>query len=117
MLGLVPLEKILRPKTTVDKLFFLIAHVPDLHIPTSTVAFGAFAALVVLRYIKGSFKSSWIKGIPEVLIVVIVSTCAFLDAPPRLFVPWQLTGWLNLQSSARSSAGVRTASTFSALYL
>lgn len=78
MLGLVPLEKTLQPKTTVDKLFFLIEHVPDLHGPTTTVAFGAFAALVLLKYIKGLFKSGWIKGIPEVLIVVIVSTCAFL---------------------------------------
>jgi len=74
MLGLVHLEKALRPKTTLDKLFFLIEHSPDLHEPTTAVAFGAFGALVALRFIKGSFKSSWIRGIPEVLIVVIVST-------------------------------------------
>lgn len=91
MLGLVPLEKTLQPKTTVDKLFFLIEHLPDLHVPTATVAFGTFAALVLSRYIKGSFKSGWIKGIPEVLIVVIASTCAPLNLL-RLFVPWQLTG-------------------------
>ena len=89
MLGLVALEQTLRPKTTVDKLFFLIEHVPDLHGPTAAVAFGAFVALVVLRYIKGLFKSGWIRGIPEVLIVVIVSTCAFWDFL-GLFVPWQL---------------------------
>jgi len=83
MLGLVHLEKALRPKTTLDKLFFLIEHSPNLHGPTTAVAFGAFGALVALRFIKGSFKSGWIRGIPEVLIVVIVSTRAsvpfFLD--------------------------------------
>jgi len=77
MLGLAPLEKTLRPKTTMDKLFFLIENAPGLHGPTAAVAFGTFAALVALRYIKGSFKSGWIRGIPEVLIVVIFSTCAF----------------------------------------
>ena len=77
MLGLIPLEKTLLPKTTIDKLLFLIEHVPDLHGPTTTVAFGTFAALVALRYIKSLFKSGWIRGIPEVLIVVILSTCAF----------------------------------------
>ena len=77
MLGLVPLEKTLGPKTTTDKLFFLIEHVPDLHGPTAMVAFGAFAALVALRYIKGSFKSGWIRSVPEVLIIVIISTCTF----------------------------------------
>jgi len=115
MLGLVQLEKTLRPKTTMDKLFFLIENAPGLHVPTATVAFGAFAALVVLRYIKGSFKSSWIRGIPEVLIVVIVSTCTFGNFLGQ-FVSWQLTGWLELQSSVRSSIGIKTESMFSVLY-
>lgn len=76
MLGLLPLENIHRPKTTMDKIFFLVEHVPNLHTPTAMVAFGAFGALVIFKYIKGLFKSGWIRGIPEVLIVVIVSTCA-----------------------------------------
>ena len=75
MLGLIPLEKVHQPKGTIEKLFFLIEHVPDLHGPTATVAFGAFGALVLLRFFKGLFKSGWIRGIPEVLIVVVVSTC------------------------------------------
>jgi len=95
MLGLVPLEKTLQPKTTMDKLFFLVKHVPDLHGPTATVAFGAFTALVVLRYIKSCFKSGWIRGIPEVLIIVIVSTSAFGDFL-GLFVLWQLISPLEL---------------------
>ena len=87
MLGLLPIEKAHHPKTTMGKIFFLVEHVPDLHAPTTMVAFGAFGALVALKYIKGLFKSGWIRGIPEVLIVVIVSTCACggrLDS----FVPW-----------------------------
>ena len=95
MLGLSKLEKILRPKTTLDKLFFLIEHVPDSHGPTTMVAFGAFAALVALRFFKGSFKSGWIKGIPEVLIVVIVSTCEF-GLFLGLLALQQLTGRLEL---------------------
>lgn len=90
MLGLVPFEKNHRPKTTMDKIFFLIEHAADLHGPTATVAFGTLATLVVLRYIKGSFKSSWIKGIPEVLIVVIISTCTSWDFL-AIIVAWQLT--------------------------
>ena len=78
MLGLAALEKTLEPKTTLDKLAFLIEHVDDAHGLTTAVAFGTFAALAALRFIKGSFKSGWIKGIPEVLIAVIVSTCTFL---------------------------------------
>lgn len=77
MLGLIPLENIHRPKTTMDKVFFLIKHLPNLHGPTTAVAFGVFGALVASRYIKGLFKRGWIRGIPEVLIAVIVSTCAF----------------------------------------
>lgn len=105
MLGLVPFEKDHRPKTTMDKLFFLIEHTPNIHGPTTTVAFGALATLVVLRYIKSSFKSSWIKGIPEVLIVVIVSTCMSWEFP-EITVAWELTRWLDLQSSVTSSAGI-----------
>jgi len=117
MLGLVHLEKSLRPKTTLDKLFFLIEHAPNLHVPTTAVAFGAFAALVALRFIKGSFKSSWIRGIPEVLIVVIVSTRA--SAPfGALLLPQQLTGcgWFESQCSVISSDGIKMGSIFSVLY-
>lgn len=86
MLGLVRLEKSFRPKTTMDKLFFLIKQAPKSHGPTTAVAFGAFAALVALKFVKGSFKKGWVKRVPEVLIVVIASTCAFGDFL-RLFVP------------------------------
>lgn len=87
MLGLLPMEKFHQPKTTMDKIFFLVKHMPNLHVRTTAVAFGAFGALVVLRYIKGLFKSGWIRGIPEVLIVVIVSTCACRQHLGSL-LPW-----------------------------
>lgn len=87
MLGLLPMEKVHQPKTTMDKIFFLVEHVPDLHVPTAVVAFGAFGALVMLKYVKGLFKSGWIRGIPEVLIVVIASTCA-CGQHLESFVPW-----------------------------
>ena len=112
MLGLVPLEKVLHPKTTLDKLFFLIKQAPNFHGPTAAVAFGAFAALVVLRFIKGSFKSSWIRGVPEVLIVVIAST----RESGNFLSFFLLTSWLELQSYVRSSTGLKTGSIFSDLY-
>ena len=76
MLGLVALEKIHQPETTMAKLFFLIEHLPNLHGPTAIVSFGSLGSLVAVRFFKGFFKSGWVRGIPEVLIVVIVSTCA-----------------------------------------
>jgi hypothetical protein len=87
MLGLVPLEQIHRPKTTVDKVFFLIKHGSELHRPTAMIAFGVLGALLALKLIKGSFKSGWIKGIPEVLVIVIASTCTFGE-PLGLSAPW-----------------------------
>lgn len=87
MLGLVSMEKIHQPKTTMDKIFFLIEHVPNLHVQTAAVAFGALGALVALKYLKGLFKSGWIRGIPEVLIAVIVSTCA-CGQHLGLFISW-----------------------------
>lgn len=116
MLGLLPMEKIHQPKTTMDKISFLVEHVQNAHVPTTLVAFGAFGALVVLKYFKGLFRSGWIRGIPEVLIVVIVSTCAcgqYLGS----FVPWPLTGCFELQTSRRSFTGTKMVLTFSVLCL
>ena len=83
MLGLAHLEKVHRPKTTLQKGIFLVKYMPNLHIPTAIVAFGALGALVGVKFVKGFFKSGWIRGIPEVLIVVIVSTCACWKSVPR----------------------------------
>ena len=45
------------------------------HRLTATISFGALAILVLLRKIKFTFKRYWwIYRIPEVLLVVVVST-------------------------------------------
>jgi len=67
------------PHTTVEKIIFLVrytwAHANRL---TAAVSFGTLFALIVLRSIKNSFKRyTFIYRLPEVLIVVIVSTSEF----------------------------------------
>lgn len=77
MFGLVALQRVLHPETTLDKIFFIIEHAfTDANLRTTTISFAALAALVLLRNFKGFFKKYWwIYRLPEVLIVVAVSTC------------------------------------------
>lgn len=78
MLGLVALERMVHPSTTLEKLLFLIENVKNSNPTTTIVSFGALGTLVVLRFIKGIFKNYWfIYRIPEVLLVVVVSTSQF----------------------------------------
>jgi hypothetical protein len=114
MLGLVHREKVHGVKTTVEKALFLIKHIPNLHGPTAAVAFGALGALVVLKYLKGQFKSAWIRGVPEVLIVVFVSTCSY-GKFPGFSALCLLTGSLEPQTFLRSFTGTKVGSIFSAL--
>ena len=76
MFGLVAREHAAHPQTTLDKLLFLIENVFTHSNPTTTViSFSALFVLVFLRTFKGKFKKYWwIYRIPEVLVVVIVST-------------------------------------------
>ncbi|KAI0067589.1 hypothetical protein BV25DRAFT_1818966 [Artomyces pyxidatus] len=76
MLGLTALEHSLNPRTTLDKLLFLLEHgFTNFHRPTALVSAGALGVLVFLRTFKGFFKKyPWIYRIPEVLFVVIAST-------------------------------------------
>ncbi|KAE9403295.1 hypothetical protein BT96DRAFT_493832 [Gymnopus androsaceus JB14] len=76
MLGLVPLERILHPSTTVEKFLFLVENMFTNGNPTTAiVSFVALGTLLVLRFLKGIFKKYWfIYRIPEVLVVVVVST-------------------------------------------
>ncbi|KAH8115181.1 sulfate anion transporter [Phellopilus nigrolimitatus] len=76
MLGLTELEHVLNPHTTLDKFVFLLQNVvTHEHRPTTLISFGALAVLVFVRYTKTIFRKYWfIYRIPEVLIVVIVST-------------------------------------------
>ncbi|KIK61134.1 hypothetical protein GYMLUDRAFT_199896 [Collybiopsis luxurians FD-317 M1] len=79
MLGLVPLERLVHPATTVQKLLFLVEYLPDANFHTTIISFAALAALVILRSIKRLpvFRKMgwwWIYRMPEVFLVVVVST-------------------------------------------
>ncbi|EIW80488.1 sulfate anion transporter [Coniophora puteana RWD-64-598 SS2] len=85
MFGLVPLEQELNPPGTLDKIVFFVTYVWDnAHKPTMAVSFGTLAVLVVLRAIKGhaaKTKLDFITRLPEVLVVVVLST--YLSAKYR----------------------------------
>jgi hypothetical protein len=76
MLGLTALEHTLKPHTTLEKTLFLVEHgFTQAHRPTAFVSTCALASLVVLRMLKASLRRyKWITRVPEVLIVVIIST-------------------------------------------
>jgi hypothetical protein len=79
MLGLTALEHALNPQTTLEKILFLIENgFTRTHRPTAFVSAIALTALVMLRMLKASLRQyKWVTRVPEVLIVVIVSTCTF----------------------------------------
>ncbi|KAJ7163472.1 sulfate anion transporter [Mycena crocata] len=76
MFGLSALMHQFHPESTWDKALFLVEHIIPSASPTTTlVSFCALAVLVGLRVIKGAFqKYWWIYRLPEVLVVVILST-------------------------------------------
>ncbi|KAI0315518.1 sulfate anion transporter [Amylostereum chailletii] len=76
MLGLVALEHKLNPQTTLDKIRFILENgFTHFHKQTAMVSFGALLVLVGARVLKASFRKYWfIYRIPEVLVVVVVST-------------------------------------------
>lgn len=80
MLGLTALEHKVMPESTLEKIFFLVDYgFTKSHRPTAIVSACALAGLVTLRLLKASLhRFKWIARIPEVLIVVIVSTSTFL---------------------------------------
>lgn len=77
MFGLAALEDQIRPETTLDKILFLIKNVwTHSHKLTALISFGVFFILIFLRLFKESFKKTWwIYRVPEVLLVVVASTC------------------------------------------
>ncbi|PPQ63748.1 hypothetical protein CVT24_004257 [Panaeolus cyanescens] len=76
MFGLTALVHTVDPETTLQKFLFLMEYAfTHAHALTTTVSFGALFALVAMRSIKNRFKNTWwIYRIPEVLVVVILST-------------------------------------------
>jgi hypothetical protein len=83
MFGLAKLMHIVDPETTLDKFLFLIRNAFTKANPlTTTISFSALFSLVALRVLKNRFKGTWwIYRIPEVLVVVLVSTCVFSHSP------------------------------------
>lgn len=79
MFGLVALQHDLHPTTTLSKIIFLIEKAPThFHKATTIISFSTLGTLVALRYIKRYFKNIWwIYRMPEVLIVVIISTSVY----------------------------------------
>lgn len=76
MLGLTAIEHIVNPETTLDKVGFLFNHVlSHTHRTSACVSGGALIALILLRYLKRHFH--YIRRLPEVFVVVAISTCMF----------------------------------------
>jgi MFS superfamily sulfate permease-like transporter len=76
MFGLVALENKMNPESTLDKIIFLLEFSwSDYHKPTMLVSFGALLVLIFMRFSKGYFRQTWwIERLPEVLLVVVLST-------------------------------------------
>ncbi len=78
LLGLVGREHEVNPHSTMEKLMFIIENAATHeHRPTTLISFGSLLILVILRNLKHTrlVQKYWfIHRIPEVLVVVIVST-------------------------------------------
>lgn len=86
MFGLTELEHTLNPQSTLDKFIFIVDNLfSHTHRITAIISFSALFALVLLRSFKGAFKRYWwIYRVPEVLVVVIISTSEFISQHPVL---------------------------------
>lgn len=76
MFGLTALQHTLNPHSTLEKMIFLVDNVfTHTHRTTAIISFGALLTLILMRSFKNAFKKYWfIYRIPEVLVVVVVST-------------------------------------------
>jgi MFS superfamily sulfate permease-like transporter len=76
MFGLSRLMKLQDPHTTVQKFLFLAENVwTHANALSLSISFGALGTLIVFRWFKSHFqKTWWIYRLPEVLIVVAIST-------------------------------------------
>ncbi|KDQ56404.1 hypothetical protein JAAARDRAFT_36572 [Jaapia argillacea MUCL 33604] len=76
MFGLSALSRQLNPQTSWAKLTFIVENVfTHSHHLTTVISFSALGILFVLRTAKAAFKKYWwIYRLPEVLVVVVVST-------------------------------------------
>ncbi|KAF9011581.1 sulfate anion transporter [Hymenopellis radicata] len=75
MLGLTALEHLVHPETTWAKFTFIVENLPNMNKNTAAISFGALFVLIFFRTAKRRFvKYWWIYRIPEVLVVVVLST-------------------------------------------
>ncbi|THH27826.1 hypothetical protein EUX98_g6364 [Antrodiella citrinella] len=76
MFGLTALHHKYNPQSTLEKFMFLVEYaMSEGHRTTTIISFAALSALVAMRSFKSLFKKYWfIYRIPEVLVVVVIST-------------------------------------------
>lgn len=76
MFGLTTLQHIVNPQNSIEKAWFLVEYAPlHMHKVTALISFTSLGVLVVLRIVKTALKRyTWIYRLPEVLVVVVVST-------------------------------------------
>jgi len=89
MFGLTKLMHTVDPHTTVEKIIFLVQYTwTHANRLTTAISFGTLFALIALRSTKNFFKRyTLIYRLPEVLIVVIVSTSKFGSLASVLLSP------------------------------
>ena len=112
MLGLTQLAHAVDPETTIDKFLFLCKNAFNHAKPlTTTISFTAWFLLVALRSVKNRFKTRWyIYRIPEVLVVVLLSTCEHASS----HVEYEMLMGNHSQSFLPSSSGIQMVLTSSA---
>jgi MFS superfamily sulfate permease-like transporter len=109
MFGLTKLHHAADPETTLDKIIFLVNAISNYDHLTTIISFSALFALISMRSLKDRFKGTWwIYSIPEVFLVVVVSTSLFI-----FWLHWQITvSDKFLQFFPPSSSGKNWASIF-----
>ena len=79
MFGLTKLQHIADPETTLDKFLFLISNaISNSNRLTTIISFSALFVLITMKSLKERYKGTWwIYSLPEVFLVVVVSTSLF----------------------------------------
>lgn len=76
MFGLVPLEDIQQPVTTLEKFIFLFRNLNSTHRPTALVSFITLVLLIFVRTVKRRLVTTlkWMYILPEVFLAIVLST-------------------------------------------
>ena len=79
MFGLTKLQHVADPETTLDKFLFLISNaISNSNRLTTIISFSALFVLITMKSLKERYKGTWwIYSLPEVFLVVVVSTSLF----------------------------------------